>query len=116
MQKYTPIFSIDKKTDGNGTVEVIEQSKSGDKITYKITPKDGYKLDKIVIKDSNGNLIEVKDNEFIMPSSNVSIEAIFVVDNPNTSTNIYISISILLLIIGILTIKKYKSKIDFINN
>lgn len=116
MQKYTPIFSIDKKIDGNGTIEVIEQSKSGDKITYKITPKDGYKLDKIVIKDSNGNIIEVKDNEFIMPSSNVSIEAIFVVDNPNTSTNIYISISILLLIIGILTIKKYKTKIDFINN
>lgn len=115
MQKYIPIFSIDKKTDGNGTVEVIEQSKSGEKVTYKVNPKPGYKIEKIIITDAKGNKIEIKNNEFTMPSSHVLIEASFIVDNPNTSSNIYLGMAIIILVVGAFIIKKNKAKIDFID-
>ena len=110
-------FEIKTKTDGNGDIEITTATAdSGEKIEFEIKPKEGYKLDKVVVIDENGNKVTFNDYKFTMPSSNVSIEATFVVDNPNTSTSIYVFILAVLLIIGILTIKKYKTKIDFINN
>lgn len=114
-QEYSPHFYIEKKTDGNGTIEAIEQSKSGEKIKYKVTPKEGYKVEKITIIDANGKSIEIKDNEFTMPSSPVLIEASFIVDNPNTSSNIYLGMAIIILVVGAFIIKKNKAKIDFID-
>lgn len=115
LQQYTPIYDIEKKTDGNGTIEAIEKSKSGETIKYKVTPKEGYKVEKITIIDANGRSIEIKDNEFIMPSADVIIEASFIVDNPNTSSNIYLGIAIIILVVGAFIIKKNKAKIDFID-
>lgn len=115
FQEYSPHFYIEKKTDGNGTIEAIEQSKSGETITYKVIPNEGYKVDKIVIVDKTGNKIEVKDDEFIMPSADVIIEATFIVDNPNTSERIYLGLGIFLLIAGLIVIIRNKAKLDFIN-
>lgn len=110
-------FEVKTKTDGNGTISSTHTiADSGENVEFEINPKEGYKLDKVVVIDENGNKLTFNDYKFTMPSSNVTIEATFIVDNPNTSASIYISISTLLLIIGLLIIKKYKSKIDFINN
>lgn len=110
-------FEVKTKTDGNGTISSTHTvADSGENVEFEIKPKEGYKLDKVVVIDENGNKLTFNDYKFTMPSSNVTIEATFIVDNPNTSASIYISISTLLLIIGLLIIKKYKSKIDFINN
>ena len=60
----------------------------------KSRTKDGYKLDKVIVIDDRGETIEIKEDSFIMPNSNVTIEAIFIVDNPNTSVFIGIGIGI----------------------
>ena len=42
-----------------------------------VTPDEGYELDTLIVKDTNGNVIEVKDNTFNMPESDVIIIAAF---------------------------------------
>ena len=43
-------------------------------IEINVTPNKGYIIDKIIVTDVNGKEIEVTDNKFYMPSSDVKIE------------------------------------------
>ena len=97
--KFSLSYEIETKDNENGTIIVSkETSKEGEQITFKVEPKEGYKLDKVIVTDDAGNQIIVKDYTFTMPSSNVTIEAIFKVDNPNTSVFVSVVISCLLLL------------------
>ncbi|KXO16592.1 LPXTG-motif protein cell wall anchor domain protein [Clostridiales bacterium KA00134] len=49
-----------------------------DLITLEARPDVGYKLASLTVKDVNGKKIEVSNNSFSMPASNVSIEATFI--------------------------------------
>ena len=49
----------------------------GDIITITVTPADGYELKSLTVKDADGNAIEVKDGEFEMPASDVTVSAAF---------------------------------------
>lgn len=49
----------------------------GEKITLTPNPDDGYKLVSVNVKDTKGNDIEVSENSFIMPCSNVTVTAEF---------------------------------------
>lgn len=57
----------------NGTVKISNKNaKAGDKVTLTVKPDKGYELDKIIVKDRDGNKIEVKEEKdgkftFIMP-------------------------------------------------
>lgn len=68
----------------NGSVSVSpERPRSGDTVTVKPQPDDGYTVGKMVVKDSNGNQLDVKDNgdgtySFIQPAGSVTIEVTFV--------------------------------------
>ena len=62
----------------NGTVTTNTNTANvGDEITITATPAEGYVLDSITVKDADGNAIEVKDNMFQMPASNVTVTATF---------------------------------------
>ncbi len=62
----------------NGTVKTNTNTANvGDEITVTATPADGYELDTLTVKDAKGNAIEVKDNEFEMPASDVTVSATF---------------------------------------
>lgn len=62
----------------NGTVEAsATAAKKGTEINLTITPAEGYALDVLSVKDSENNDIEVTDNKFTMPASNVSVSATF---------------------------------------
>lgn len=76
---------INTKVEGKGTIKVLSASRPGSPVTFEITPKKGYKLDKILVLDSNGNQLEFNSNTFTMPNSDITIVATFVVENPNTS-------------------------------
>ena len=94
VQKYSFVYSVDTKENDNGTIEVDKSgSKTGEMVKYNVQPKDGYKLEKVIVTDDSGNTIEIKDSSFVMPSSNVTIEAIFVVDNPNTGVFLKVGIA-----------------------
>jgi len=62
----------------NGTVEAsATAAKKGTEITLTITPAEGYLFDAITVKDADGKDVEVKDNKFTMPASNVIVSVTF---------------------------------------
>ena len=77
-----PIALPDSTPDG-GTVSVSPKSApKGSTITITVDPDDGYELDQLTVKDSNGNTIAVTakgDGQytFEMPSGGVTIEVTF---------------------------------------
>ncbi len=87
-------------TDGNGEIEIAENSHPGESITYKINPKEGYILKEIKVTDENGNTITITDDTFVMPNSDVKVEIIFEkeIENPYTSAKDILLIVILFLI------------------
>lgn len=104
--KYTyKDYNVKKEETDKGTVEVnTENAYPGDIIKVKATPKDGYMVSKIIVKDSLGREIEVNGDSFIMPEGDVTISVIYArVTNPVTSAvlDIIIFISI---IVGLSTI------------
>lgn len=62
----------------NGTVEAsATAAKKGTEITLTITPAEGYLIDALTVKDADGKDVEVKDNKFTMPASNVIVSVTF---------------------------------------
>ena len=83
---YYPIIELDKdllkyhiikEEISNGSISVIDKTNAGEKVIISINPDIGYELDKITVFDKDNNKIEVIDNTFTMPNSNVFISATF---------------------------------------
>ena len=100
FQTYTPIYNIETKTDGNGTIKVLSTAKSGEGVTFEITPKEGYVLGVVKVTDKDGNVLTFTDYKFTMPSSDVTIEATFLPENPETSD----LITYIILLFGLTTL------------
>nr|WP_316624637.1 hypothetical protein [uncultured Ruminococcus sp.] len=49
----------------------------GEEVTLTVTPDTGYKLQALTVKTSDGHDVEVSDNKFIMPGSDVTVTATF---------------------------------------
>ncbi len=109
------IYDVKTKTDGNGTVEATHvEAKNGDQVKFTVTPKKGYDLKEIKVTDEAGNVVIFTDYTFVMPSSNVTIEASFTkIENPNT-TSISIVACIIFTIVSIIIIKLNYSKLRWI--
>jgi len=111
IQIYDIDYEIFTKTDGNGTIKASTNvSYNGESVTFEITPKEGYVLGEVRVTDANGKTVVFKDYKFTMPSSDVTIEATFVLaevkENPNTKdilifTILTLSIISLIIIITI---------------
>ncbi len=106
VNKYTyKDYNVKKEETDKGTVEVnTSNAYPGDIIKVKVTPKTGYMVSKIIVKDSLGREIEVNGDSFIMPEGDVTVSIIYArVTNPVTSAvlDIIIFISI---IVGLSTI------------
>ena len=92
------IYTIETKTDGNGTVEADHiEAENGTVVKFTVTPKEGFKLKEVKVTDQNGNIITFTDYTFTMPNANVTIEAIFEPENPNTVDIILITFATLLI-------------------
>ena len=113
-------YLIKTKTDGNGTVDVVENSLGGETIQFKVSTNKGYKLGSIVITTDSGETVEFSEgeiiknndgtlsidkNKFTMPFENVTIQAIFesenILKNPETGNKVWFIILILVASIGI---------------
>lgn len=57
-------------------------------VNITITPNDGYELDTLTVKDTEGNVISVTNNTFIMPDKDVIITTTFKNNNMDNSENI----------------------------
>ena len=107
---YIPL-NISTKVEGKGKIEVVESARNGEQVTFKITPEEGYVLGVVKVTDANGNVLTFTSNTFTMPSSDVTIEATFIPENPETSDIKIIVLSVILIIgsiIGFINFKKVK--------
>ena len=107
---YIPL-NISTKVEGKGKIEVVESAHNGEQVTFKITPEEGYVLGVVKVTDANGNVLTFTSNTFTMPSSDVTIEATFIPENPETSDIKIIVLSVILIIgsiIGFINFKKVK--------
>lgn len=106
---------ISTKNDGNGDV-VSNKDKAavGEEVYITIHPNVGYYLKSLTVIDEAGNGIEVVDNKFIMPNSDVTIEVTFekIEENPDTADIIFISILALIVCSVIYFVNR--KKINFI--
>ena len=114
ITEYSIKFNITTKTDGNGDVIVNKyKANDGEKIEITVTPKPGYVLDAMTIIDANGNKITTTNNTFVMPASDVIVEATFSAKNPNTGDIAIISITLFALLSAFVLIKQ-KKKLNFL--
>ena len=67
--------------DSNGNEITDGKIKQGDEITIEVTPKGGYEVEKVIIKDKDGNTIEVIDGSELPKKYKVdgpiTIEAVY---------------------------------------
>ncbi len=78
---FVPAYTITvtNSTPAGGSVYTTPTSAAeGDEITITVTPNSGYDLNSMVVKDSELNEIEVTNNKFEMPASNVTITVSFI--------------------------------------
>ena len=83
------MYEVKPAESENGKVTVSPKNAAeGDEVTVTVTPNDGYELDKLVVKDKDGNEIEVTEKDgkytFTMPASEVEITAEFKEAEPET--------------------------------
>lgn len=92
--------------ESNGTSIIEQQGKYG---IVKPTPNEGYEVDEIIVKDVDGNVLDVEvvaneDGTYSFPLyTDVSVEVLFKekLVNPKTGVSSFIGIIFTLLLIGI---------------
>ena len=74
--KYKLNYEIEtvESTDGDFTYEEKEDEDGKTYVELKISPKQGYMVDEIIVTDIYGDRIEVTDNKFYKPMTDVKIE------------------------------------------
>lgn len=110
------IYDIFSKVEGKGTIEVIETSSAGEKITFKVTPEEGYVLNVIKVTDENGNIVEFKDYTFTMPRADVTIEVKFdkIEESKNPETaDIFVIYFVITALVSTILLLSSKKKLDW---
>lgn len=78
-----PDEDIDIDESDHGSVEVTpEKPKADDEVVITPTPDEGYSVDDVIVKDEDGNVVDVTDNgdgsfTFTMPEGGVTITVTF---------------------------------------
>ena len=74
-------YSISIDSSANGIVTADKYSaQEGEIVTLRIMPNEGFKLDTLEVTDVFGNKVQLVNQWFVMPSSNVVVSAKFVED------------------------------------
>ena len=90
-------YSIKTTQSGKGQVIVKKSAYGGKEVTFEIVPEEGYVLGVVKVTDANGNILTFTSNTFTMPSSDVTIEVIFLPENPDTKDITIIIFSIFII-------------------
>ena len=73
-------YGVTVVTSQHGTVTASKESAlEGEEVTLTVTSDTGYELTALEVKDENNSDITVTDNKFVMPSSDVTVSAVFTV-------------------------------------
>lgn len=99
VTEFARINPVKINVKGMGNVKIKNSDCAcGEMAELDITPKAGYYLKSLVVRNSAGQKIEVKDNKFVMPcDGDVIIDAQFrEITNPKTNSIIIISVIVLI--------------------
>ena len=104
--KYSINFDVKPILSSNGdfTYEFKEEKDGKPYVELKITPKDGYSVEDIIVTDVNGNEIEVTDNKFYMPLNDVTVEVKYVQGEYLPIPDTFLSKSVTVIFIGLVLI------------
>ena len=76
--QWAPTFTVTCNSVTNGTISASPTTAvAGATITLTATPASGYELGSWTVTDALNNTIEVTENQFDMPASNVTVSATF---------------------------------------
>lgn len=84
----TPGNNVTIEDPEGGSVEISDENpEAGDTVTITPVPDDGKEVDKVVVKDEEGNKIPVMDNgdgtySYVQPDGDVTIEVTFKDEEP----------------------------------
>ena len=107
---FTLVYDLDYKVEtvesSNGSITYEEKEDEDGKsyVELKITPKDGYSVKEIVVTDINGNRVEVTNNRFYMPMSDVKVEVKYINGEYLPIPDTFFSKSLTLIIIGLVLV------------
>ena len=74
-----PTFAVNISESENGAVTADKtEALEGETVTLTPAPENGYALETLTVKDADGADVEVSDNSFTMPASDVTVTATFV--------------------------------------
>ena len=104
--EYELDFDVDAVSSSNGefTYETKEDEDGKSYVELKITPKDGYSVEDIIVTDIYGNRIEVTNNKFYKPLNDVKIEVKYINGEYLPIPNTALSQSITVIIIGVILV------------
>ncbi len=101
LVRYIEAKSVYKKVDGNGEIKSVDKAVPGETVVFEVIPDDGYVINKVVVRDSSGKEILVSGNSFVMPESDVTIEASFgIIKNPETFKELSFIFMLISVLIG----------------
>jgi len=79
LYKKIMVYSVNLADVEHGSISAdAEEAVEGTTITLTATPDAGYELDHWTVTDARNNAIEVTNNQFVMPASDVMVSAAFV--------------------------------------
>jgi len=71
-------YNVTVKVPSIGSLKVNKEiAYKGEEVTIDVTAPEEYIVDKINVLDTNNTEVEVKDNKFVMPNSNVVVSVVF---------------------------------------
>ena len=104
--KYDLSYDVEIVNSSNGEVtyetKVDEDGRSY--VELKVVPKDGYSVEEIIVTDINGNRIEVINNRFLKPLTDVKIEVKYVKGEYLPIPDTFLGKSVSLIIIGLILV------------
>ena len=104
--KYDLTYDVETVNSSNGEVtyetKVDEDGRSY--VELNVVPKDGYSVEEIIVTDANGNRIEVTDNKFYRPVSDVKVEVKYVNGEYLPIPDTFLGINPMIIILSILLI------------
>ena len=120
MVKYSFEYDLGNAETENGSAELKQEGKYG---IITPTPNEGYEVDKIIIKDIDGNILDIKttkreDGTYSFELyTDVSIEVIYKEKIENPKTGIIDIITILIIgfmmsISGLFIVKRYNERYE----
>ena len=119
--KYSIEYNLENITTENGTSAVEQKGKYG---IVTPTPNEGYEVDKIIVKDKDGNVLDVEttkqeDGTYSFDLyTDVSVEVLFKekIENPKTGIMDFITIIFIgfaISISGFFIVKRYNERFEF---